>query len=242
MATLSNEVQELLHLARDKFIAGDYKATQTLIAQILPKNEKIPEVFQMLATIFYSNGQFNKAIKTFKRALDIDPYYTDASVGLSIILNDLGRYEEGRKVFLEAQSLLERKNRKPDPSVNDKLASKYEELADLLLQCQKYEEAIDYFQKALALTQRKQQVTLSLVECLIKMGAKDKALRELKNLLKEFPHFIAGRNRLASLLYEMNKVPEAVQQWETVLTRDPKNPEALKSLKMAQSTSIADLY
>lgn len=242
MATLSAEVQELLQLARDKFIAGDYKATQSLIAQILPKNDKIPEVYQMLATIFYSNGQFNKAIKTFKRALEIDPYYTDASVGLSIILNDLGRYEEGRKVFLEAQSLLERKNRRPDPSVNDKIAAKYEELADLLLQCQRYDEALDHFQKAFALTQRKQQVGLSIIDCMVKMGNKDKAVRELKTLLKEFPHFIAGRNRLASLLYELNKVAEATQQWEQVLAKDPKNPEAIKNLKMAQSATMSDLF
>ncbi len=242
MATLSGEVQELLQLARDKFIAGDYKATQTLLAQILPKNDRVPEVFQMLATIFYSNGQFNKAIKTFKRALEIDPYYTDASVGLSIILNDLGRYDEGKKVFLEAQSLLERKNRRPDPSVNDKIAAKYEELADLLFQCQKYDEALEQFQKALNISQRKQQIGLSIIACYLKMGNKDKAIRELKTLLKEFPQFIAGRNRLASLLYEVNKVADAIQQWETVLAKDPKNPEATKNLKMAQTSDLSELF
>lgn len=242
MAALSNEVQELLQMARDKFIAGDYKATQALITQILPKNDKIPEVFQMLATIFYSNGQFNKAIKTFKRALEIDPYYTDASVGLSIILNDLGRYEEGRKVFTEAQSLLERKNRRPDPSINDKIAAKYEELADLLFQCQKYDESLEYFQKAFSISQRKQKVGISIADCLVKMGKSDQAIRELRSLVKEFPNFIAGRNKLANLLYGVNKVAEAIQQWETVLTKDPANPEALKNLKLAQTSSLSELF
>lgn len=242
MATLSNEVQELLQLARDKFIAGDYKSTQTIISQILPKNEKVPEVFQMLATIFYSNGQFNKAIKTFKRALEIDPYYTDASVGLSIILNDLGRYEEGRKIFLEAQSLLERKNRRPDPSVNDKIAFKYEELADLLFQSQRFEEALEFFQKSFAISQKKQQIGMSIVDCHLKLGSKEKAIRELKNLLKEFPQFITGRNKLASLLYDANKVADAIHQWETVINKDPKNPEAIKNLKMAQTTNMSELF
>lgn len=242
MATLSNEVQELLQLAREKFIAGDYKSTQAIVGQILPKNEKIPEVFQMLATIFYSNGQFNKAIKTFKRALEIDPYYTDASVGLSIILNDLGRYEEGRNVFLEAQSLLERKNRRPDPTVNEKLAGKYEELGDLLFQCHRYDEALEHYQKAYALSQKKQHMALLIVDCYKKMGQKDKALKELKTIIKEFPQFHAGRNRLASLLYEMNKVGEAIHQWEVVLSKDPKNPEATKNLKMAQSAHFSELY
>lgn len=242
MASLSGEVQELLQLAREKFIAGDYKTTQNIIAQILPKNDKIPEAFQMLATIFYSNGQFNKAIKTFKRALEIDPYYTDASVGLSIILNDLGRYDEGKKVFLEAQSLLERKNRRPDPSVNEKLSHKYEEIGDLLLQCHRPEEALEHFQKAYSISSRKPHVGLSIVECHLKMGSKDKAIKELRNLIKEFPQFHAARNRLASMLYELNKVADAIQQWETVLAKDPKNPEATKNIKMAQSSQLSELF
>lgn len=242
MATLSNEVQELLQLAREKFIAGDYKSTQAIVSQILPKNDRLPEAYQMLATIFYSNGQFNKAIKTFKRALEIDPYYTDASVGLSIILNDLGRYDEGRKVFLEAQSHLERKNRRPDPSVNEKLGAKYEELGDLLFQCQRYDEAIEHYQKAANLSSKKQQIGLLIVDCYKKMGQKDKALRELKAIIKDFPQFHAGRNRLASLLYEMNKVGEAIHQWELVLSKDPKNPEATKNIKMAQSSHFTELY
>ena len=65
----------------------------------------------MLATIYYDKGQFSKAIKTFKRALEIDPTYTDASVGLSIILNDLGRYEEGKEVFQKAQKLLDERKK-----------------------------------------------------------------------------------------------------------------------------------
>jgi tetratricopeptide (TPR) repeat protein len=242
MAALSGEVQDLLQLAREKFIAGDYKATQTLITQILPKNDKIPELYQMLATIFYSNGQFNKAIKTFKRALEIDPYYTDASVGLSIILNDLGRYEEGKKVFLEAQSLLERKNRRPDPTVNDKIAAKFEELADLLFQCQRYEESIEQYQKALPISNRKQHVILSISECHLKMGKKDKAIRELKAAIKDYPHFLIGRNKLASLLFESNKVAEAIHQWESVIELDPRNPEANRNLKMAQTSRLSELF
>lgn len=242
MAVLSSEVQDLLQIARDKFIAGDYRATQNIIAQILPKNDQIPEIYQMLATIFYSNGQFNKAIKTFKRALEIDPYYTDASVGLSIILNDLGRYEEGKKVFLEAQGKLDRKNRRPDPSVNDKIAAKYEELADLFVQCQRYEEAIEQFQKALGFTRRKQYVLTSIADCYIKTGRKDKALRELKNLIKDHPNFLTVRNKLASLLYEQNKVSEAIQQWEYVIEKDPRNPEATQHLKMVQNHNLSEFF
>lgn len=102
-------IDEMLAEARENFVDGNYKVSEPILNQLILQNTRNPEVYQMLATIYYDKGQFNKAIKTFKRALEIDPAYTDASVGLSIILNDLGKYEEGKQVFQEAQKLLDRK-------------------------------------------------------------------------------------------------------------------------------------
>ncbi len=48
----------------------------------------------MLASIAFDRGQLKRAIQLFKQSLEIDPEFTDSSVGLSIILNDLGRYDE----------------------------------------------------------------------------------------------------------------------------------------------------
>ena len=80
---------QLIDEARESFIEGDYKIAEPLLNQPTLLHSKNPEVFQMLATIYYDQGKFNKAIKTFKKALEIDPSYTDAAVGLSIILNDI---------------------------------------------------------------------------------------------------------------------------------------------------------
>ena len=108
---------DMLHEAKEAFIKGNYKVAEPILQQLILQHSRNPEVFQMLATIAYDKGQFNKAIKTFKRALEIDPGYTDASVGLSIILNDIGRYDEGKKIFDDARSLLDRKNGKMDAYV-----------------------------------------------------------------------------------------------------------------------------
>jgi tetratricopeptide (TPR) repeat protein len=120
--------------AKSSFIEGNYKIAEPILQQMILRGTRNPEVFQMLATIQYDRGQFNKAIKTFKRALEIDPTYTDASVGLSIILNDLGRYDEGQKVFEEAKGILDRKKVTSDPYIEEKIAGKHEELADLYFQ------------------------------------------------------------------------------------------------------------
>ncbi len=100
---------DLINEAQDLFEKGKYNRAESILNQLILKNHKDPLIFHMLGTIYYDRGKFNKAVRAFKRDLDIDPGFTDASVCLSIILNDLGRYDEGKKIFQVAQDRLEKK-------------------------------------------------------------------------------------------------------------------------------------
>lgn len=232
---------EMFSEAKENFINGNYKIAEPLLNQLLLKNNRNPEIYQMLATIFYDKGQFNKAIKTFKRALEIDPTYTDASVGLSIIFNDLGRYEEGRRVFTEAQSLLEKRSGKSDPFVDEKLASKHEELADLYYQYKRYNEALEQLLKAQKLSSRKAEITMRIADSYVALNQNDRAIKDLRHLIKEYPQFIPARIKLGVIYYNLNNIAEAVEQWEAVLLRDPNHTEATRYLKMAQAAGITNL-
>ncbi len=232
---------EMLSEAKNAFIDGNYKVAEPMLNQMLLKNSKNPEIYQMLATIYYDKGQFNKAIKTFKRALEIDPTYTDASVGLSIILNDVGRYDEGKRVFEEAQSLLERKSGKMDPYIEEKIASKHEEIADMYFQYKRFNEALEQLFKAQKLSTRKAEITMRIAECFVKLGDADKAIKDLKALIREYPQFIPARLKLGIIYYNLNNLAEATEQWENILLRDPEHPEALKYLKMANAAGITSL-
>lgn len=232
---------DMLSEARGYFINGNYKMAEPILNQMLLQNTRNPEVFQMLATIFYDKGQFSKAIKTFRRALEIDPTYTDASVGLSIILNDLGKYDEGKQVFLDAQAQLEKKSGKQDPFVDEKLASKHEELADLYYQYKRYKEALEQLLKAQKLTSRKAEVTLRIAEVYVQLGQTERAIKDLKALIREYPHLIPARLKLGAIYYNSNNIAEATEQWENILMRDPQHPEALRYLKMAQAAGITSI-
>ena len=231
----------LIAQARSAFINGNNNSAEPILQQMVLQGARNPEVFQMLATIFYDKGQFNKAIKTFKRALEIDPTYTDASVGLSIILNDLGRYEEGKTVFEDAQSLLQKRTGHTDPIINEKLASKHEELADLYFQYQRYNESLEQLLKAQKLSSRRAEITMRISECFVQLGETQKAIRELKLLVREYPQFNPARLKLGVIFYNNHSIAEATEQWENVLIRDPRHPEALKYLKMAQAVGMTAL-
>jgi tetratricopeptide (TPR) repeat protein len=232
---------DMLSETREYFIDGNYKMAEPILQQMLLQNTRNPEVYQMLATIYYDKGQFSKAIKTFKRALEIDPTYTDASVGLSIILNDLGKYDEGKQVFIEAQTQLDKKAGKNDPFVDEKLSSKHEELADLYFQYKRFNEALEQLLRAQKLSTRKAEITMRIAEVYVQLGQNDRAVKDLRSLIREYPHFVPARLKLGVIYYNSNNVAEATEQWENVLMRDPQHPEALRFLKMAQAAGITSI-
>lgn len=232
---------QLLEEAKVAFLEGDYKTAEPLLTQPTLAHSKNTEVYQMLATIYYDQGKFNKAIKTFKKALEIDPYYTDAAVGLSIILNDIGRYDEAKKIFEDARTRLDLKKQPLEPNINEKFASKHAELADMYLQYKRFNESIEQYQKAQLLTNKKADYAVRISECYVQAGQKDKAIKELKSVLQMDPTVVGPRLKLGLILYNSHHIAEAVDQWENILRYDSKNQDALRYLKMAQAAGVTTL-
>lgn len=236
---------QLLDEARELFIDGKYSEVEPLLRQPTLQNLQNPEVFQMLATIHYHRGEFSLAIKTFKKALQIDPTYTDAAVGASIILNDLGKYDEAKKIFEEAQRHLDQKKHKKQTEVSnqieERIAQKHRELGDLYLQIKRFQPALGQYQMAYQITRRKEDIGLQIAECHIQSGNIQAALQYLKSQIQLFPKSIPTRLKLGLTLYNQQLVAEAVEQWENVLRLDPRNEEANRYLKMAQATGITNL-
>lgn len=227
--------KDMLDSARDLFRENKYALAEPILNQLILKNAKSPEVFHMLGTIYYDQGKFNKAIRAFRRALELEPTYTDASVGLSIILNDIGKYEEGRKVFDEARELLARQTSQDDPYLNEKFSIKHDELGELYFHHTRYKEALDQYYKALALSNRKPELTMKIVETYARLQEPEKALKELRGLIKDYPGFLSARVRLGRVLYDMSDVEGAVEQWEAVIQREPGHSEANRLLRQAQA-------
>ncbi len=240
MSDTPGYMDELLKTAQDYFKANKYSAAEPLLNQLILKGTKSADIFHMLGTIYYDQGKFNKAIRAFKRALEIDPSFTDASIGLSIILNDLGRYEEGRRVFEEAQGLLERHRAFSDPYVNEKLAIKHDELGELYLRYNRIKDGMEQYYKALALSNRKAELGLKIAECYVKLEDYSRAITDLQNLIRDFPTLNTARIRLGQLYYDSGQIPEGVAQWEVVLQKDPQHSEAKRLLKQAQSIEITN--
>jgi len=128
---LSAEQQnEILQTATRYFNEGSYERATPLLHSLVFHDLNSPNLHHMLGTIYYEQGKFKQSIQSFRKALSIDPEFTDSSVGLSVILNDLGKYEEAQKVFLDAQKKLKTKTQNPTKAPQD-LVERHWELVDM---------------------------------------------------------------------------------------------------------------
>jgi tetratricopeptide (TPR) repeat protein len=146
---MQDNSRDLLLTAKDHFSKGHYKLAEPILQQLHAELDQKADVPYMLGTIAFERGQLKRAIQLYKQAIDINPELTDASVGLSIILNDLGRYEEAKKVFEEGYAVMKRKqSRGKELTLSEKLAQKHAELGDLYFANALYEDAEREFERA----------------------------------------------------------------------------------------------
>ncbi|MEK6554438.1 MAG: tetratricopeptide repeat protein [Bdellovibrionota bacterium] len=234
-------MDELFTTAEDHFKDNEYAAAEPILNQLVLKSIKKPEVFHMLGTIYYDQGKFNKAIRSFKRALEINPGFTDSSVGLSIILNDLGRYEEGQKVFDEARAMLSLRSTNNDHFMNEKFSQKHIELGDLYFQHNRMNEALEEFEKALTLTPQNLDVQMKMIDIYIAQKNTSLAIKELRALVRENPALVPARLKLGKSFYDSHQIPEAIEQWENALRYEPGNTVARDYLRLAQTVQVTSL-
>lgn len=241
MSANLNLMDDLFEEAEEQFKANEYGSAEPMLNQLVLKGSKRPEVFHMLGTVYYDQGKFNKAIRAFKRALEIDPGFTDSSIGLSIILNDLGKYDEGQKIFEEARAMLALKAQDSNPQIDLILSKKHHELGDLYFQHSRYKEALEEFQKAQRLSSENELVSIAITDCHMALKNLGQAIRDLKSILGNNARSLPARLRLGKALYDANQIPEAIEQWERALEQDPNNESAKRYLNLTQSVQVTNL-
>ena len=226
---------ELFQAAKEYFKEGHYKIVEPMIQQLMIIDHKNPDVHYMAGTIYFEKGQLKKALTSFRRSLEIDPSFTDASIGLSIILNDLGRYGDGKKVFEEAYALMkQKKSSDKDPYINDKIARKHEELGDLYFLYKKYEEALENFNKAAELSQDPIEYSIKAIDSLIQMKLLSRALKEALAAEVHSPNNVDLLLKIGQIYYQLDDRSKADDYWERVLSKEPTNIEAKNHLKHSQ--------
>lgn len=179
----------------------------------------------MLATIFFDRGQLKKAIALFRKSLEVDASFTDSSVGLSIILNDLGRYEEAKQIFESAYATMKSKQTSGvDKNLNEKLATKHAELGQLYMLHEMHTQAAEEYSKAARLSPANTDYKIRLGECHLKMKDADSAISEFEDALKD-KYAVDTHLKLVEAYNEVGKKEQALFELDKAQVRNGVSPQ-----------------
>ncbi len=221
---------------QDLLSRRNFSQAETLIRQRLKKEPHSPDVHYLLGVMYYFQGNVSQTVENLRKALSIDPRHTDAAICLSVLFNDIGKYDDAKKVFEQANHSVVHKQTGGDPGIDRKFAVKHLELADLYFRYRRYDEAIEEYSKAIRLDPTTLDIRIRRAKAYAKKGFLTRSIQELQQLKREQPYFIPARIQLGLLHYSQGNVLDAELEWENIVAIEPENREALAYLQMAKKT------
>jgi tetratricopeptide (TPR) repeat protein len=212
-----------------------YGEAETSLKTRLEETPNNPDAYYLMGVMSYFQGQIKDAIRNLREALKHDPKHTDAAICLSVLFNDIGKYDDAKQVFEQAnQSVSVQKSNGVDVETDRKFAVKHLEIADLYFRYRRYDEAIEEYSKAAALDPYTSEIRIRLAKSYAKKGFVTRAIQELQQLKAEHPRDIPVRLQLGLLHFSQNNILDAELEWENILDLDSENREALAYLEMAK--------
>ncbi|GAA0363747.1 tetratricopeptide repeat protein [Bacillus horti] len=207
------------------------------------------------AEFFFERGlhsfqryDFPKALKYFRKSVDLDPHHSKYLVHLAAVYTELGNYEESNRLLTFIVNSI-------DSCFTDcyyYMANNYAHLGNFdqaeryaLLYIQEShdgiyveeaEELLDFIcfeldREPRELDQENQLIVQhEKARIALEQGKFVEATRLLKEMVEEHPHFLAARNNLALSYYYLGKYDEAMGVIEEILERDQANLHALCNL------------
>ena len=187
----------------------------------------------MLGVIHYEAGRVNKARESLETALQINPTYTEAALNLAVVYNEMGKYDQAKEVYAQAQGQRDSTGLdKLDSFVRGKIANMHAELGDAYVAVGLLDHATKEYSKALRVCPTFVDIRTKLGTTLRDLGRIDKALDELVAVRESAPDFLQARIQLGVTLWRAGRIAEARTEWEHVLDEDPSNRSCRVYLKM----------
>jgi tetratricopeptide (TPR) repeat protein len=191
-----------------------------------PRN---PAAHVALGLAYWGSGDFPRALRAFRRAVDVGPRSAEAHNWLGVALSEKSDLPGAVAEFRRAIDL--------DP----KYGRAYTNLGSALATGGDYGEAVDVFQKALLLEPNNQGAHFNLGLALRARGDLDAALPHLRKVVADDPASARFHYELGQTLRQNGDVAGAIASLEKAIELDPEKREAYYALGVALRQQSASL-
>lgn len=152
---------------------------------------------------------YNKAQSAFQKALETEPHFPDALIGLGVVFANQGLFEESLDYYNQAA--------RADP----KNSNIYYNSGNSYLHLGRLNEAKVLYNKALELNPGLTEAFYNLALVDQRLGQYGEAEKHLKQALNTNPAFLEGRASLAGIYRQFNRVNEAEEEENRIRAIDP---------------------
>ncbi len=232
-----------LEEAKRLLAGGHTAAAKDLLTDLDHAGQSTAESQYLFGTILHRENRFAEAVDRFKRALQLDPHFTDAAISLSIIYNDTGHYQEGAQVFAQAEKAAFHKSIAPTPSIvlARELSQRHLELGNMYRKLQRFDEAANEFLKAARVDEENVEARILLAKTHGQRGQMKQAQVELEKLVRDYPDHVAARVHLALLYYALGNVVDAQIELHEAQLKEPNNQQVKMYLNMTRAATESTL-
>jgi type IV pilus assembly protein PilF len=157
---------------------------------------------------------WKEAIACFRRALELNPYYTDVRNDLATALVGSGDRDAGKKEYLAAFS--DPTNPTPEISARN--------LGQAYMEEKNYPEAINWYRTSLNRNKKYADPYLGIADALLASDRLDEAVADLQAGVAEIPEDPSLLLALGQALYKAGRFAEARTRFDEVLRKDPAGP------------------
>lgn len=191
------------------------------VIDILGK-ENAKDLYQK-ANTFYELKQYEDAIESYEKVVEIEPDFFQAWNGLGKTFYDIKRYKEALKAYNSAIKL----------ENNDKEA--WRDRGFTLYKLGRYEDAISSFDKALKLDREQPEVWNALGEAFSKINQYSLAIQAYNSAINLNRKFDLAWNNKGKALHKQHRYKDAVEAYKQATGLKIDNAEAWYNLGNAQA-------
>ncbi len=231
---MDDHVRQLLLLGREHFAKGEYDDAEALLRRVVDRTAGFADVHHMLGVIAHGRGDFGEAERRFERAVQVNPHYTEAQLNLMVTYNDLGKYEEARRVQATIRVNDIGQHVARDPFVLGRIANMHADVAQAYLDAGMVLEAIAELEQAVKLSDFADLRT-RLGVLYRDTGAIDRAHEQFERAKATNPRYLQARIMLAVLMMITGDRDAAITELEAAAAIDPDDRSVNLYLRIARS-------